>query len=149
MPLGRLLLHRGCPTQDGPTQLPAPPAELSEAFKTAAAETVFEREIRRSGASNIRWLNPTLTTKDKIDFGHFGRCVIETDFSGGDLSGYGGLLLLSQVEPPGATELQRELEELDRMLRGTDKGLGLAKKARRLHEGLLDFCSRLRSELER
>jgi hypothetical protein len=37
-------------------------------------------------------------TKDKIDFGHFGRRVIEADFGGGDLSSDGGLLLLRQVD---------------------------------------------------
>jgi hypothetical protein len=37
-------------------------------------------------------------TKDKIDFGRFGRRVIEADFSGGDLSSDGGLLLLRQVD---------------------------------------------------
>jgi len=37
-------------------------------------------------------------TKDKIDFGRFARRVIEADFSGGDLSSDGGLLLLRQVD---------------------------------------------------
>jgi hypothetical protein len=37
-------------------------------------------------------------TKDKIDFGRFGRRVIEADFSGGDLSSDGGLLLLRQID---------------------------------------------------
>jgi hypothetical protein len=37
-------------------------------------------------------------TKDGIDFGRFGRRVIEADFSGGDLSSDGGLLLLRQVD---------------------------------------------------
>jgi len=37
-------------------------------------------------------------TKDKIDFGHFGRRVIEADFGGGDLSSDGGLLLLRQID---------------------------------------------------
>jgi hypothetical protein len=37
-------------------------------------------------------------TKDRIDFGRFGRRVIEADFSGGDLSSDGGLLLLRQVD---------------------------------------------------
>ena len=37
-------------------------------------------------------------TKGKIDFGRFGRRVIEADFSGGDLSSDGGLLLLRQVD---------------------------------------------------
>jgi len=37
-------------------------------------------------------------TKDRIDFGRFGRRVIEADFSGGDLSSGGGLLLLRQVD---------------------------------------------------
>ena len=37
-------------------------------------------------------------TQDKIDFGRLGRRIIETDFSGGDLSGDGGLLLLLQVD---------------------------------------------------
>ena len=37
-------------------------------------------------------------TKDKIGFGRFGRRVIEADFSGGDLSSDGGLLLLRQVD---------------------------------------------------
>jgi hypothetical protein len=37
-------------------------------------------------------------TKDKIDFGRFGRRVIEADFSGGDLSSDGGVLLLRQVD---------------------------------------------------
>ena len=33
-------------------------------------------------------------TDTKIDFGRFGRRIIEADFSGGDLSSDGGLLLL-------------------------------------------------------
>ena len=37
-------------------------------------------------------------TKNKIEFGRFGRRVIEADFSGGDLSSDGGLLLLRQVD---------------------------------------------------
>jgi len=37
-------------------------------------------------------------TKDRIEFGRFGRRVIEADFSGGDLSSDGGLLLLRQVD---------------------------------------------------
>jgi len=37
-------------------------------------------------------------TKNKIDFGRFGRRVIEADFSGGELSSDGGLLLLRQVD---------------------------------------------------
>jgi hypothetical protein len=37
-------------------------------------------------------------TKDRIDFGRFGRRVIQADFSGGDLSSDGGLLLLRQVD---------------------------------------------------
>jgi hypothetical protein len=37
-------------------------------------------------------------TKDRIGFGRFGRRVIEADFSGGDLSSDGGLLLLRQVD---------------------------------------------------
>ena len=37
-------------------------------------------------------------TKDKIGFGRFGRRVIQADFSGGDLSSDGGLLLLRQVD---------------------------------------------------
>ena len=37
-------------------------------------------------------------TKNKIDFGRFGRRLIEADFSGGDLSSDGGLLLLRQVD---------------------------------------------------
>jgi hypothetical protein len=37
-------------------------------------------------------------TKDKIDFGRFGRRVIDADFSGGDLSSDGGLLLLRQID---------------------------------------------------
>ena len=37
-------------------------------------------------------------TQAKIDFGRFGRRVIEADFSGGDLSSDGGLLLLRQVD---------------------------------------------------
>lgn len=37
-------------------------------------------------------------TQDKIDFGRLGRRVIEADFSGGDLSSDGGLLLLRQVD---------------------------------------------------
>jgi hypothetical protein len=37
-------------------------------------------------------------TDAKIDFGRFGRRVIEADFSGGDLSSDGGLLLLRQVD---------------------------------------------------
>ena len=37
-------------------------------------------------------------TQAKIDFGRVGRRVIEADFSGGDLSSDGGLLLLRQVD---------------------------------------------------
>lgn len=37
-------------------------------------------------------------TQAKIDFGRLGRRVIEADFSGGDLSSDGGLLLLRQVD---------------------------------------------------
>jgi hypothetical protein len=37
-------------------------------------------------------------TKSRIDFGRFGRRVIEVDFSGGDLSSDGGVLLLRQVD---------------------------------------------------
>lgn len=37
-------------------------------------------------------------TQSKIEFGRFGRRVIEADFSGGDLSSDGGLLLLRQVD---------------------------------------------------
>jgi len=37
-------------------------------------------------------------TKDRIDFGRVGRRAIEADFSGGDLSSDGGLLLLRQVD---------------------------------------------------
>jgi hypothetical protein len=37
-------------------------------------------------------------TQAKIEFGRFGRRVIEADFSGGDLSSDGGLLLLRQVD---------------------------------------------------
>ena len=37
-------------------------------------------------------------TQRRIEFGRFGRRVIEADFSGGDLSSDGGLLLLRQVD---------------------------------------------------
>jgi len=37
-------------------------------------------------------------TDDKIDFGRFGRRVIEADFSGGDLSSEGGVLLLRLMD---------------------------------------------------
>jgi hypothetical protein len=37
-------------------------------------------------------------TKDKIEFGRFGRRIIEADFGGGDLSSDGGLLLLRQLD---------------------------------------------------
>jgi hypothetical protein len=37
-------------------------------------------------------------TDARIDFGRFGRRVIEADFSGGDLSSDGGMLLLRQVD---------------------------------------------------
>lgn len=37
-------------------------------------------------------------TQARIDFGRFGRRIIEADFSGGDLSSDGGLLLLRQVD---------------------------------------------------
>lgn len=37
-------------------------------------------------------------TQAKIDFGRFGRRIIEADFSGGDLSSDGGLLLLRQLD---------------------------------------------------
>jgi hypothetical protein len=39
-------------------------------------------------------------TDARIDFGRFGRRVIEADFSGGDLSSDGGLLLLRLVDRP-------------------------------------------------
>ena len=37
-------------------------------------------------------------TETKIEFGRFGRRLIEADFSGGDLSSDGGLLLLRQID---------------------------------------------------
>jgi hypothetical protein len=37
-------------------------------------------------------------TDAEIEFGRFGRRVIEADFNGGDLSSDGGLLLLRQVD---------------------------------------------------
>ena len=37
-----------------------PPAELSEAFSTAAAETIFERENHRFSASNIQRIRSPL-----------------------------------------------------------------------------------------
>jgi hypothetical protein len=37
-------------------------------------------------------------TEAKIEFGRFGRRLIEADFSGGDLSSDGGLLLLRQID---------------------------------------------------
>lgn len=37
-------------------------------------------------------------TDDRIEFGRVGRRVIEADFSGGDLSGEGGVLLLRQID---------------------------------------------------
>ncbi|MFN7481351.1 MAG: transposase, partial [Betaproteobacteria bacterium] len=37
-------------------------------------------------------------TDAKIEFGRFGRRLIEADFSGGDLSSDGGLLLLRQID---------------------------------------------------
>ena len=37
-------------------------------------------------------------TGDKIDFGKLGRRVVEADFSGGDLSSDGGMMLLKQVD---------------------------------------------------
>jgi Transposase DDE domain group 1 len=37
-------------------------------------------------------------TEDMIDFGRLGRRVIEADFSGGDLSSDGGMMLLRQVD---------------------------------------------------
>ena len=37
-------------------------------------------------------------TKDKIEFGRFGRRVLEADFSGGEPNSDGGLLLLRQVD---------------------------------------------------
>jgi len=37
-------------------------------------------------------------TQGKIDFGRLGRRVIEADFSGGELSSDGGLMLLRQVD---------------------------------------------------
>ena len=42
-------------------------------------------------------------TQDKIDFGRLGRRRIEADFSGGDLSSDGGLLLLRQVSRSKST----------------------------------------------
>jgi len=37
-------------------------------------------------------------TGDKIEFGRLGRRVIEADFSGGDLSSDGGMMLLKQAD---------------------------------------------------
>ena len=37
-------------------------------------------------------------TKDKIEFGRFGRRVIEANFSGGEPNSDGGLLLVRQVD---------------------------------------------------
>ncbi|MFN7484840.1 MAG: transposase, partial [Betaproteobacteria bacterium] len=37
-------------------------------------------------------------TDAKIELGRFGRRLIEADFSGGDLSSDGGLLLLRQID---------------------------------------------------
>lgn len=37
-------------------------------------------------------------TDDQIEFGRVGRRYIEADFSGGDLSGEGGVLLLQQMD---------------------------------------------------
>lgn len=37
-------------------------------------------------------------TDAKIEFGRLGRRLIEADFSGGDLSSDGGLLLLRQID---------------------------------------------------
>jgi len=37
-------------------------------------------------------------TQGKIDFGRLGRRVIEADFSGGELSSDGGLMLLRRVD---------------------------------------------------
>ena len=39
-----------------------------------------------------------MCTKDKIEFGRFGRRVIEANFSGGEPNSDGGLLLLRQVD---------------------------------------------------
>lgn len=39
-----------------------------------------------------------MCTKNRIDFGRFGRRLIEADFSGGDLSSDGCLLQLRQVD---------------------------------------------------
>lgn len=37
-------------------------------------------------------------TEAKIDFGRLGRRIIEADFTGGDLSSDGGVMLLRQVD---------------------------------------------------
>jgi hypothetical protein len=37
-------------------------------------------------------------TEDKIEFGRLGRRLIEADFSGGDLSSDGGMMLLKQLD---------------------------------------------------
>ena len=37
-------------------------------------------------------------TEARIDFGRLGRRIIEADFSGGELSSDGGLMLLRQVD---------------------------------------------------
>ena len=47
-------------------------------------------------------------TGDRIEFGRLGRRVIEADFSGGDLSSDGGMMLLKQVdERIGLTRSER------------------------------------------
>jgi hypothetical protein len=45
-------------------------------------------------------------TEERIDFGRLGRRIIEGDFSGGELSSDGGLILLRQTDR--RTRLTRE-----------------------------------------
>jgi CheY-like chemotaxis protein len=57
--------------------------------------------------------------------------------------------LLGVCATLGATDLQRDLEAFERLLREADHGPDLVMKAQQLHAGLLDFCARLGSELEK
>jgi len=68
-------------------------------------------------------------TQAKIDFGRLGRRVIEADFSGGDLSSDGGLLLLRQVD-----------EHLG-LSRAAAAAIPDARDPERIHHGLRDLLA--------
>lgn len=57
--------------------------------------------------------------------------------------------LLGACAMIGATTLQQDLETFDPALLADDAGARLAAKSRQIHEGLIDFCSRLEREIRR